>query len=377
LNIVYITEKNGSAIKSQVFELLNELALNSEVKNIYLLLGTKDINESVDFKFNQKIEIHYFKNFGMYPMVDFLNIFELQKVLKRILVNENSIFHVRSEYISFLLYKAFISIYKNQKPKLYIDIRGAAKEEIEMSQLGKMRKLIKLLYFKNINEYLLNKNFKCNVVSKQLQKYISEKFNVDEISVIPCIAGKSFIFDESIRKKTRKILNLDDDERLLIFSSGASNSWQNYDEVVDLFSKTNKLIMLTQKTYSNKNVISKFVDFKDVPGYLAAADIGIILRGDSIVNKVASPIKFSEYIACGLPVITDGNVEQINEFILNTNYGHIDNTFEDLAKIIENLKSIDRDEISKLGIETYGLEKISDMYVREYRKISDRYESTS
>ena len=69
MNIVYITEKNGSAIKSQVFELLNELALNSEVKNIYLLLGTKDINESVDFKFNQKIEIHYFKNFGMYPML--------------------------------------------------------------------------------------------------------------------------------------------------------------------------------------------------------------------------------------------------------------------------------------------------------------------
>ena len=37
--------------------------------------------------------------------------------------------------------------------------------------------------------------------------------------------------------------------------------------------------------------------------HLAAADISVLLRENNLVNKVASPIKFAEYLAAGLPVI--------------------------------------------------------------------------
>jgi glycosyltransferase involved in cell wall biosynthesis len=46
---------------------------------------------------------------------------------------------------------------------------------------------------------------------------------------------------------------------------------------------------------------------QEVPRYLAASDVGLLLRDDSIVNRVASPVKFGEYLAAGLPVIiTEG-----------------------------------------------------------------------
>ena len=52
----------------------------------------------------------------------------------------------------------------------------------------------------------------------------------------------------------------------------------------------------SKKELHHKNVINKFVDYYEIPNYLNAADIAVIWRENSIVNKVASPVKFSEYI---------------------------------------------------------------------------------
>src|SRR6185295_10953881 len=38
---------------------------------------------------------------------------------------------------------------------------------------------------------------------------------------------------------------------------------------------------------------------------LCAADYGLLLRQDDVVNLVASPVKFGEYLACGVrPILT-------------------------------------------------------------------------
>src|SRR4030042_1420126 len=34
-----------------------------------------------------------------------------------------------------------------------------------------------------------------------------------------------------------------------------------------------------------------------------AADVGLLLRENSLTDRVASPVKFAEYLRCGLPVI--------------------------------------------------------------------------
>jgi hypothetical protein len=42
----------------------------------------------------------------------------------------------------------------------------------------------------------------------------------------------------------------------------------------------------------------------EVPAALAACDVGVVLRDDSVVNRVASPTKAFEYLAAGLHIVT-------------------------------------------------------------------------
>jgi glycosyltransferase involved in cell wall biosynthesis len=44
--------------------------------------------------------------------------------------------------------------------------------------------------------------------------------------------------------------------------------------------------------------------YGDVPRYLAAADLGVLIRAEDPVNAVASPTKLGEYLAAGVPLVT-------------------------------------------------------------------------
>jgi len=47
------------------------------------------------------------------------------------------------------------------------------------------------------------------------------------------------------------------------------------------------------------------VPYEEVTKYLNAVDFAVVWRDNNIVNKVASPVKFSEYVCTGLPVIAN------------------------------------------------------------------------
>jgi glycosyltransferase involved in cell wall biosynthesis len=54
---------------------------------------------------------------------------------------------------------------------------------------------------------------------------------------------------------------------------------------------------------------------REVPQYLAAADVGLLLRRPTPRNAVASPTKFAEYLACGLPVAIGPGVGDYTELV--------------------------------------------------------------
>jgi glycosyltransferase involved in cell wall biosynthesis len=57
------------------------------------------------------------------------------------------------------------------------------------------------------------------------------------------------------------------------------------------------------------------VDRNEVPGYLNAADIGFLLRARHPLNEVASPVKFGEYLASGLTVISSPGIGDVSRLI--------------------------------------------------------------
>jgi hypothetical protein len=79
-------------------------------------------------------------------------------------------------------------------------------------------------------------------------------------------------------------------------------------------------IQKLQSEFKNQ-VICKKVNHNKVPEYLIAADYGLLIREESITNKVASPVKFAEYLACGLKVIISENLGDYSEFIEKYNCG--------------------------------------------------------
>ena len=79
--------------------------------------------------------------------------------------------------------------------------------------------------------------------------------------------------------------------------------------------------------------------------YLSAADAAIIWREQGITNKVASPVKFSEYVCCGLPIITNDSIDLVTNYIKRNNCGKILNSMDLIEdKIIVKLSA--KDEIA-------------------------------
>lgn len=373
MKLVYVTENINAVFYSQVAELLNNIAEESHFKKIYLCIGVRD-KESVEtiINLNPKIELMSFKTYPMYPVLNSFIENELFNLFKSLGIDDNYIIHTRIEFLGALAYRSYFKL-NSKKPNLFIDIRGSVIEEVKL--YGKMKpllKLFKLLGYKRKIQKVLNNTRYINTVSNELKVYIQKNYTIDPncISVIPTIAGKNFYYSKGIREKLRISIGIEKNEILFVFSSGSSQAWQKEDELVDnLTGKGYKILMLTKKKYDNPNVISRFVPYSEVSSYLCAADIGIIIRNDDIVNNIASPIKFSEYLACGLPIISNRSVEMINTLIENTAFGSVITLSGLNQQIIDNLLQLDRENISKVGIENFGIQQVTDSYLSIYKKI--------
>ena len=72
-----------------------------------------------------------------------------------------------------------------------------------------------------------------------------------------------------------------------------------------------------------KQVSRKWLKHEEVTNFLLACDWGILIREQSVTNKVASPTKFAEYLSAGLPVIISENLGDYTEFVKNNDCGII------------------------------------------------------
>jgi hypothetical protein len=86
----------------------------------------------------------------------------------------------------------------------------------------------------------------------------------------------------------------------------------------------------------------------EVPALAAAGDIGIMFKQDSLVSAVASPVKLGEYLAAGVPVVTNGTVRDATTFIREKNVGWADSTVgvPPVSAVTPFLASVESDRAS-------------------------------
>lgn len=368
--LFYICSDVGSVFDSQVLGLLNTLSEKKIFKKIYLVLGIR--GEKHKNNISKKIiaddlEIIFYKHYPNYPFFNFTLRKSLSQALNKSCVNfDNVLFHTRGELAAWHLSKIIGQKYYGN---IIPDIRGASIEEVsEYFEINKINKFFKIYNYKSALKSLNNFK-KISAVSNSLKEYLIKSYGIDsdKIAVNPSFAGKDFKYDQNQRIRIRTEMKLAEDDNLIVFSSGGTANWQNYDILIALAEKGMKILNLSKKEILHRNIINKFVDHTEVSLYLNAADTAIIWRDNSTVNKVASPVKFSEYICCGLPVIANKSVGTIKDFLGNHSCGLFLNTLDELnVNVLNKLKQLDRKEISQNGKETFGIDKIINNYINLY-----------
>lgn len=190
--------------------------------------------------------------------------------------------------------------------------QGATADESYLRHKSKLRKIIL-----NFMDCFVIKRAKLNIfVSLELQNYyeVLMKKKIDTYSfIMPC-------FNDWYDKSIVNILDKDYNRHSFAYV-GSLTDWQCFDETMDLYKQIEDSIddaylkVLTfQKEEATriikakgiKNYIVKTVDKEEVKNELKDVNYGFVIRKDILVNRVATPTKFSSYLAAGvLPIYSD------------------------------------------------------------------------
>lgn len=372
--LVYIAGAASSVFDSQVVSFLKEVAKREYFSRIYLLLGTSENGPECQLSAtisNIALEVINFKQYPNYRVFSCYQKSVLSSILDAILVSD-TIIHIRGENLAGLI-KDIIDKKSPRNVKLLTDIRGAAIDELNLYIKDTYNPIKYKFKISQLRHNLYNAGTRSDhisCVSDALKDHLLNKFsNTDvPISVNHCLAGEDFIFSSEKRILCRTRLGISEDEKLCAFVTGGKGLHQNLSNIVNNVVYGGYRILNLSKTEINStSVINRFVPYQEVPEYLCAADVGIVWRNSDVVNKVASPVKFSEYVCCGLPVIANNGVDLITKYINETGYGRILSNFSEInPDLLSSLSQLDRNKISEYSRNVFSSRVIVNGYLKIY-----------
>jgi glycosyltransferase involved in cell wall biosynthesis len=151
-------------------------------------------------------------------------------------------------------------------------------------------------------------------------------------TVIPsCVDLAHFTFDAAARSRVRAALGVAD--RPVLVYSGSVGTWYMLDEMLAFYEVARQrwpgLFFLALVNRSPDVVVDalrgrgiadadcavRWARHDEVPGYLSAADAGIAFIRPSLSKRSSSPTKYAEYLACGLPLVANSGVGDIDTLL--------------------------------------------------------------
>jgi hypothetical protein len=270
------------------------------------------------------------KNFENNEIFNFL-LFNSYKELKQILIEYDEIY-IRSinDFFRLILFCRLKNI------QIIYDFRGLVAFESYFRKKNILRFLI--LFAGEFLAYRLSENVQC--VSNNLKIKLFKYYGRKKVDVIPCLT-----FD-CIKRKD------DINNRIKFVYLGGLSKWQRIDLIISTSIAIQKIIKaeFTFITYEKKKLKEKLkktpllkykivsVDNRNVINYLKNQDFGFLFRHDIIVNEVASPIKFLEYISSGVIPILTPFVGDYSKEVVQKKLGIIFRN--DNEKLIKDIKKV-------------------------------------
>ncbi len=220
--------------------------------------------------------------------------------------------------------------------RIIYDNRGIPGEELGSGGID-----IQTMLYKKAEPWLLKYSDRVVVVSEAFRDHLTETFRINglagKISVIENGYSPGRIsFSEEKRARRREEEGLTG--KLVMTYSGTLSKWQMFDEICDAYllfrSRVENpfFLVLTPDEEEAAGVIrSKGIPdgeclIRNIKGnnlgdHLILGDFGTLFREKLLLNRVAAPIKFAEYLGAGLPVLISEGIGDTELFCRKGNVG--------------------------------------------------------
>jgi glycosyltransferase involved in cell wall biosynthesis len=77
---------------------------------------------------------------------------------------------------------------------------------------------------------------------------------------------------------------------------------------------------LATEGLANRFVNAGWLEEQELPDFLAAADVGLYLMDDTLLNRAKCPVKLADMLGLGLPLVAE-NVGQVPEYVIHDKTG--------------------------------------------------------
>lgn len=297
----------------------------------------------------------------------------------------------RGAYFSALLKKLTHKVFT------VYDVRGDAEAELKFYLQGEenvpLWKRYEPAMQRRMEGTALRKADHVLCVSSPLRDRLRERWSLEDkpMDVVPCCADpKMFRFDPLARDRIRREHGLED--KFVLVFSGSTYKWQLGDKVVDMVKHllpsipNAHLLFLTPDVADARRILGaalpesvftlKHVPHSRIPEHLAAADLGLLIREDHPLNRVACPTKFAEYAMSGLPVLITKGLGDLDTYVAQNKLGVVVQSLDELNHIGPRLQDFIadagspawRERTATLALDTFAW----DAYAPRLKAVYDR-----
>lgn len=265
--------------------------------------------------------------------------------------------------------------------KIIFDARGVYPEQILERSSGFVGQC-RYHWWKHLEKSILKAADLTTGVTEVFVDHFKAITPKSTIKYIPCAAKNPGAISSEEINTIKNEAGYTDHDIIAVYSGNLSAKYSSINYLVNIFSnlyKLNnnfKLLVLSKSSPDELNTLlekEKLLDKvqiyslkpQEVYKYLSIAHIGLLFREESIVNRVAMPTKFAEYLFCGLPVIISTSIAGIARIVEQQNLGIVLSSITITESAFEKLLSI-KPETCKQAAEQFSVENVAGMYYQEY-----------
>ena len=360
--ILFVTDRNILTTSGELRLIKNRAEALYKESNIctdFIVFAKKERIKNKNEEINAGGSVDVYEVAFANPRVSLISYSEVRKEIEKKLNSK--------EYRAVVLSGPFMVLFaKKIKKDFHIpvieDIHGAFEDLVELSKTRSFPKGLVFRLSYHLEKNLIQKNKKYIngffVVTDAMKEYMKKEFGISDDAyffIIPCatnIAPSNIGEYLNDRMKYRKKYNIDNDEKVFIYSGGVA-PWQCvektieiYKQLADSLEEKSRLLMFSHLKEDIKKYIGddRRIQIDSYPPeelmhVLHAGDFAFLIRENNITNNVAFPNKYLEYIQSGMKIITTPYVKEIAKQIYENSMGYIydfNSSIEELVNYVKN-----------------------------------------